>query len=486
MNKFRMINRVILAGIVILLCSCDGGGGVAGTVGGGGIGGTGLTSSGTIDAFGSIFVNGVEYETDSASIFLDGEAGDESLLGLGMVVLVTGTVNEDGVTGSADSVTFDDDVQGPVSTIDPGPDGDTSTLTVLNLSIVVDRTATVFDGVTFDGLSTGDLVEISGFIQVDGKLSATRLEKKEDFAPGQSEIEIKGVVENLTPSEFNLGAFVVDYSSADLSEVPGGALSEGMPVEVEGTLEGLQITASAIEEEEELSSDFEDDEEIEVSGAISNFSGDGSFLVNGTPVDASSASLSPEDLILADGLIVKTKGRWNGSVLVAEEVELRSGGGASGEGDVEVHARVASVSSAQSSITLQLFSGTVTVLVDSQTQMEDKTEVVNPLTLDDLAAGDFLKVQGVLSGESFIAVQLDRTEVEKDRLQAPVESFELASSITLFGITYSTVGAEFENANDQAISEAEFYGALQVGDLVKIEDELTPDGIADEVEFEDD
>ncbi len=94
-----------------LLVACGGsGGGVGGIDPGGGIGGSGMTSSGSISAFGSIFVNGVEYETNGAMITVDGDSATEADLGLGMVVLVIGTVNDDGVTGTAEQVIFDDEV----------------------------------------------------------------------------------------------------------------------------------------------------------------------------------------------------------------------------------------------------------------------------------------------------------------------------------------------------------------------------------------
>ena len=79
---------------------------------------------GTINGFGSIFVNGVEFETDEADILVDGQRVGEDALGLGMVVLVDGTVNEDGVTGTANSVVFDDEVEGPIEAIQPGQDGE--------------------------------------------------------------------------------------------------------------------------------------------------------------------------------------------------------------------------------------------------------------------------------------------------------------------------------------------------------------------------
>ncbi len=56
----------------------------------GGIGGTGATdvSRGPIEGFGSIFVNGVEWEIDLAEVELDDERGSGEELQLGMVVTV--------------------------------------------------------------------------------------------------------------------------------------------------------------------------------------------------------------------------------------------------------------------------------------------------------------------------------------------------------------------------------------------------------------
>ncbi len=107
-----------------------GGGGIAGIDDGpvGGISGSGATTSGTLDGFGSIFVNGVEYETDNAEIIIEGQPASESDLGVGMVVVVKGTVNDDGTTGTAERVFFDDEVEGPVTTIQIGQDNDTKLL----------------------------------------------------------------------------------------------------------------------------------------------------------------------------------------------------------------------------------------------------------------------------------------------------------------------------------------------------------------------
>ncbi len=53
-------------------------------------------------------------ETDEAAFNVDDNLDAlESDLDLGMVVAVTGTVDDDGVTGTADNITFDHELEGP-------------------------------------------------------------------------------------------------------------------------------------------------------------------------------------------------------------------------------------------------------------------------------------------------------------------------------------------------------------------------------------
>jgi hypothetical protein len=475
--------RISLFLLFASLSSCGGGGGSGLAVtsntfsSGGGIGGSGITSTGTVDGFGSIFVNGIEFETEEATIFVDGDVAAEDALKLGMVVTVSGTVNEDGTTGIAQQVVFDDEVQGPIATLQLGPDGDSLLMLVLGLEVIVERTSTVFDGVSFDTLDINDVVEVSGFRINESQLRATRVEKKSDFIPGTSEVEVKGVVTDLTDTEFRLNEFIVDFSNADLSDVTGGKLTEGATVEVYGTLDSGIILALRIETEGDPSDDFDEDDEISVQGAITDFVSTSQFKVNGVAVDASDAALLPTDLILADGVIVEAEGPWNGNLLVAEEIKSR-------RGRIEIEASVAAVNSATGTITLQFHAGSVTVQVDSTTLLEDDTERADPLTLGDISIGDFLVVEAVQIGDTLLATRIDRDEPDDNILQAQVEAFNAGVDIKLLGIVFSTADTEFENQYDEDLSPEAFYGQLKVGDLIKVKDERAADGVAEEVEFE--
>src|SRR5210317_1740351 len=130
----RTMNKIYLVALAALLTACGGGGGGSSTGGGdtgggdtgggdtgggdtGGIDGRGtpVFAQGSITGFGSIIVNGVKYETEGTEFEIDGETGTEAELEIGDVVSISGTVNDDGISGTATTVTFDDVVEGPVT-----------------------------------------------------------------------------------------------------------------------------------------------------------------------------------------------------------------------------------------------------------------------------------------------------------------------------------------------------------------------------------
>ncbi len=434
-----------------------------------------VNSTGTIDGFGSVYVNGIEFETDDAEITLDGKPSSEDDLRLGMVVTVKGVINEDGESGTATQVIFDDELQGPVTAIVEGPDGDSLLLTILGMNVIVERTGTVFDDVSFDSLVVGNVIEVSGFTDEEGRLRATRIEKKS--GDDADEVEFKGIVTGLTGTEFMLGAYIVDFSGADLSDVPGGTMANGVFVEVHGSLADGTILADRIEEEDGVAGRFDDDDEVRVQGAVTNFVSTAMFEVNGVKVDGSGAVLRPSDIVVADGAVIQVEGDWEGDVLIARKIEAR-------RGRVEIEASVVSLDAEADTLTLRLAGGTITVVVDDRTMIEDDTDEDDRLTMDDIAVADFLEVEAILNGNTLIATRIDRDEADDDVLQAPVTGFVAGESITLLGITYSIAGTEFESLAGKTLSQAAFFNALRVGDLVKVKDKIPADGTADEAEFE--
>jgi hypothetical protein len=113
------VASLLAAGLATTLVACGGGGG--GSSAGLGTGGTGSFAVGTISGFGSIIVNGVRYDDSSASIVDDDDSSSSlSALSIGQVVEIRGSVNSDGVTGTASSIAYYSALKGPVTAVNVG------------------------------------------------------------------------------------------------------------------------------------------------------------------------------------------------------------------------------------------------------------------------------------------------------------------------------------------------------------------------------
>ncbi len=301
--------------------SCGGGGGVNTA---GGIGGTGV-SYGPVTAFGSVIVNGVEYNTDSATFTKDGTSTSQSGLGVGMVVSVTNDGN-----GNAKSVSFSDNAQGPVSSVGA------NSFTVLGLDVQV-NSLTVYAGgiLALTDINTGDIVEISGQLTGTNTILATRVEKLGMTCPlsvGQ-EIEVKGTVSNVNSGAqtFDIGTLTVNagtYMPANL------VADDYVEVKSDTCPSGTVLTATGVESATEGPDlgelDHRDQGELEVKGIIAGAAGSAptcSFTVNGQLVNTdinTSIGGGGSCTSLTNGSSVEVHGQLSGSALLASEISLEN------------------------------------------------------------------------------------------------------------------------------------------------------------------
>jgi len=487
MLKIKRLFPLYALVVSLAVVACGGGGG-SDSVAGGGIGGTGITASGAITGFGSIKLNGLVLDTTNATRLVDGvPAADDSALAIGMVVTVKGTLSADGVNGTADEITYDDDVQGPIQ--EPIVEIDqTKAFSVMGIQVSVSRISTVFENTDYDSLRVGGLVELSGFFDGSGILHATRLEDKTG-----NEIEVKGTVNSFGPigGTFTLdvtnGAiqYTVDFSSTDLPPL----LVANEFVEVKGTLAadpGDFIVATEVARAEE---GFDDVDKASIEGIVTEFNTLADFKVAGQRVDAAGVNVSyiPSGLAtsLADGMQVEVEGPIASGVLQAVRVEARGG-------DVEVGAMVVGVDPDTGSILLGLAPGNLAVLVDSQTLLRDDTEMVDRLTLEDIVAMDYLEVEAYLDNSGgLVATEVRRDDLSDDLLQGPVDSCN-GVTVTILGLGYvldddiTSYVDEDENPNS-IISAIDFCAQANAGALAKVVDKQSdtgPDGVADEAELE--
>ena len=253
---------------------------------GGGIGGTGISVGKITAADGtSVDVNGVEFDTTNSTVTVDGAAGDQNNLKVGMIVKVDGTFNPDRTTGLAASIEFKDILEGPVASVS-SMDTVTNTVAieVLGQTVIVDST-TYFDNFSdFDGNGTvdltefmndivaGNVVEVSGFVDTNGIIHASYISLKyETFEDDGSDIELKGIIANLdtVAMTFTIGIQTIDFSNAAFEDMSIATLNNGLYVEVKSSagVIGNMLIASKIELEDD-GYHFEDNDEFKVEGYV--------------------------------------------------------------------------------------------------------------------------------------------------------------------------------------------------------------------------
>jgi hypothetical protein len=264
----------------------------------GGESGTGLqpsqTTVGEISGFGSIFVNGVEFNTDNATLTIDGQPASETNLSVGMVVTVNGTVNADGVTGTASSVTAKTEVEGLVFENNYLVD---STINVMGQTIHISHDtqfkSEVINITTLEQLVAGStVVEISGFSDGKGNIYATYIKAVESGIA--SEVKLHGIVNNFTgdasSGSFSIGDknIIVQYdASTTFDHMSATDLANGLYVSVEsagyssGAVQAKEIQAEELNHESQGS-------EVELQGVVTDDSGvavdNGQFELNGRVV----------------------------------------------------------------------------------------------------------------------------------------------------------------------------------------------------------
>lgn len=288
---------------------------------GGGISGTSIVA-GPISEFGSIFVNGIEFDTTDAVVTIEGDPAVFDDLREGMYVFVRGKVGSGGRRGVAERVASDHLLEGNVDAVN-GADG-----TFVAMSqLVITSAATVLDGATMATLAVDDLVEVFGVRDADNAIRATRVERKDEI----EEFELTGRVSGLDESAmtFQINLLTVDYSDAEIDDPDGIGLANGIIVEAEsdnapfGDLmiaSGVDLHAPDFE--------FEEGDGIEIVGVVTEILSATEFVLN----DAERVFITPttrfergdaSDLVLNAAVEVDGELDSDGN-LIAGEIEFQA------------------------------------------------------------------------------------------------------------------------------------------------------------------
>ena len=400
MKAYHLKSILLVLMSSVLLATCSGSGGPF--FASGGIDGSGVISQGSISGFGSIFVNGTEFDTSNAAIIINGVEigiGDDAVrenLDIGRVITVEGKRFGDPNTAVANRVMYSNNVKGPVESV-AEVDATTKEIFVLGQTVILNA-ATFFKSTTFDTIAENDVVEVSGLFDDSGVIYATFIGKTVGVVPGL-EVEVTGYTVNLDPvlKSFEINGLTVDFASADTSGLPGGMPDEALFVEVQGTLEaiGEEMVASKIQPGDEL--DAVDAAEIEITGFVTDFFSSSEFTVGNQPVqtdedtsfvDGTQADISLGRKLEAEGILVD-------GVLLATEIEFW------GPGQIEVEGFVTNIDSPSE------------FTIGSQRVQTDSSTVFDGGTPENIVLGVNIEVKGIPADTSRSVLFADKVSFER-------------------------------------------------------------------------
>ena len=470
----------IKARLAILLCSsllvsCGG------SVTTAGIGGTGI-SYGAVSGFGSIIVNGSDIDFATATVTLDGNPGNasdpNSGLKIGMVVKVSGSF--DGNTGTATSVEYRDNLEGPVcapTTPINSPINGIVTLRVLGQVVILDATTIVDNN---DQINFNDIVEVSGLPDKDGAIHASFIEVKDLI---DAVIEVKGRVSNVIGSAFTINALDVDFSSIGIIN---GVPANGQFVEVKGAFicggTTDMLIATRVELEPEGAGAIPDGVNAEIEGFVANIAQmPNSFMIGNRQVDITgSTRFLPEgfaDSNIVVGTKVEAEGTSANGVLIATKISFRE--------NVKLESDVATVNG--NSFTLEGLPGIV-ITTNVNTDLDN-------LTGGSVTASASVRVRGIEGpNNTVLATRIVDAGGSDAFMQGAVDT-KMGTLIKVLGIEVDTADisdttpSNFEDIDEIGISRVTFLGLVEPGTLVKFKGDLlsgVPPIIWNEAELEDD
>ncbi len=474
----QCIKHTLQACLMALLVGSCGGGGGSVTVASGGIGGTGI-SAGTISDFGSIFVNGVEFDTSNATIVVDGAevgVGDlaaTSNLAIGQFVQVTGDINVDGNSGSANRVTVKNKVKGLVTAVvKRNITAATAELLILGQTILIDG-RTRLDGLSLSAITANQtLLAVSGLRDIVGTqevIRATHIRFDGDIA-GSTTAEVTGFITNLnrTAATFTIANLSVVAPTINLS-----SFFEGDYAEVRGTTsDGLVLTANSMKLENDFDIEDADDAELEAyvtSVSVLPFSLGGSFIMGTTTVQTNNNTeiRGGRESDIAVNVKLEVEGSLKNGLFIAEKISFGD--------NVEIAALITAKPD-PSTLTMTFGSaGHINVIVNEQTKFSGDVGGLQINTMNDITANgsERAEIRGYLSSSGVVAVRVevrDRNNSEDAELQGAVDSTFNPSTglVPVLGVLIDTTtpGLKFAGADKQVLSQSAFLSAIRAGTLI--------------------
>ncbi|NVM86653.1 hypothetical protein FHT32_000276 [Variovorax sp. SG517] len=279
-----------------------------------GSGGTGVSADaagiGAADGLGSVILNGLRYNTDSATFSLE----DTTELQIGMSARIAGKVDANFTSGTAAQVVSAAELRGAVSDIDLA----SGSFTVMGSRVTTDNATVWGDASGPADLLDGAVIQVWGLPAAPGTLRATRVH----VAPASVEPLATGTVQNLDLAgrQFTLGLLTVDFGPG----LDTASLAEGAIVRVRGTVAPVADRFTATTVKGWYAIPTADGIALQLAGVATDFVSLGDFRVLGNKVDARNAQITGGQAgAIGNGVKVEIDGFLSGQVLVAKKLRIR-------------------------------------------------------------------------------------------------------------------------------------------------------------------
>ncbi len=365
--KITSAYSLLIGIVIILLTACGAGGGETGT------GQTTATTPtsvtvGVITGFGSVFVNGIEFNTNSTVISVNNVESSETNLKVGMIVTLTGSIDKNGVTGLASSIFFNSNVEGMVLSNTVAID---SQLNILGQTIIIDEFDTIFDSEipsikTIAEIQANNIVEISGHTAGNGTIYATRVTLKKLSRAQNDEIKLEGFISNITPTDFIIGDLTIDFSTAKFIGIESENLQENDFIEVRSVndLNPLsEFIALEVRIKEKNQTIFKQDHKaLELEGIITGIDNNTIFRLNGQAITIDDTTIFRNENAFSVGKKVKISGVIDENKnIIASIIEVKN------EEKAQVEGLISAIDYPNKSITVQ----GVEIVINNFTTLKD-------------------------------------------------------------------------------------------------------------------
>ena len=422
-----------------------------------GVGGTGITQ-GRVTGFGSMFVNGVKFNTDNAIFKRDGiSSKKQEDFNTGEIVSIKGIVEIGRKTGVATEVIFSNLLEGTVTSI-PTKDS----VEILGQNVTTNN-LTVFHGFNkLSELKIGNIVEISGF-NSQNKITASSIQLIDSSFSIGSTLEVEGDISSLNKDllTFKINNLIIDYSNAEFSGISENDIENGdyLIISSDQNTENNVFQATRVARSNNA---LDSNTYYEIEGFITDFNSTSNFtLDNDSPVKSNSNTIisngSIDDLKLDQFLIVIGTTNSDG-VLIAEEIRIIDS-----SDTLSIEANIESIDLSINSLVVL----GQTITIDNFTLIsDDTTEDFVSINLSDFAIADSVFIDIYLNNGGYTANRLSKIpSIPSEFIIGVIDSINSElGQLSIFNNTVSTDSETlFTDSDANTISAATFFSLLEIG-----------------------